>query len=225
MARRHSPPPPLGHVLFGPADYRGAPPPSLVVEALIVSGAGVLAVGGAGMASVLRGVALERAAGVGMAVVGGVVLFLLVARAGRLLTGGVCVLGLVLALTVPRATADFIMAERGERQEVVVTAVAAGSARDRHLCSVRQADGTPVPVRLWRGCGAAVVPGDRIGMVLDPDGRLPPRGVETGGPVWTLVRCLLLAGAVAALSFVAVLRSYRLPPADPASEAVRAAAR
>ncbi|MFG2925451.1 hypothetical protein ACGFYA_28595 [Streptomyces sp. NPDC048305] len=223
MSHRSSPHSPLGHVLFGPADYRGAPPTSLVVEAMVVACGGVLAVGGAGMASVLLGIALDQAQAVGMTVVGGLVLFLLVARAGRLLIGGVCVLGLLLALSVPRATADSIMAERGQRQEVVVTAVAAGNVHDRYLCSVRRDDGTPVPVRLWRGCGSAVVPGDRIGMVLDPEGRVPPRGVEERGPMWTLVRCLLLAGSASALSFMAVLRSYRLPPVSPSPREAPAA--
>lgn len=189
----------------------------LVTEGLVVALLGAVGVAGAGLASVLCGVAIARAEAAGVLAVCCTVLYLLATKSGKLLVGAVAVAGVLLALAVPRTTADSVLAESGRRQDVVVTAVAYGSEGAqrgaRYFCSVQQADGTPVAVRLRRGCGPSVVPGGRIGMLYDPHGRVPPRGVAPWNPLWPMTRCVLLAAAFATLTVLTVVRSYRLAPA------------
>ncbi|MFI6898109.1 hypothetical protein ACIBM4_28750 [Streptomyces sp. NPDC050256] len=209
----------LRRSLLGPAEYPGAPPVWLVTEGLVVAAVAVLAVTGLGAASVLVGIPTKQAEGLGSAAVCGVLIYLLAAKSGKLLVGAAAVAGLLLAFAVPRTTADSVLAELGRRQDVVVTGVAYapdGTTRKaKYLCSVRHMDGTDVPVQLWRGCGPAVGPGDRIGMVYDPAGRVPPRGVTPWNPLWPLTWCVLLAATFGAVCVITVVRSYRLAPAGP----------
>ncbi|MFI6942436.1 hypothetical protein ACIBI4_24450 [Streptomyces sp. NPDC050418] len=150
------------------------------------------------------------------AVAGGIVaalaltLYLVVTRAGRVICAAVAALGVALALLVPQIASEVTLAGRGQRVQVVVTAVAAGGENGRYLCSVRYGDGTPVKRRLSRGCSAAVTPGSSIGMMYDPLGRLAPRGIGAKGATWRLAaQGAALAGTLAVLSYLAVVRSIR----------------
>ncbi|MER7173521.1 hypothetical protein [Streptomyces mesophilus] len=135
-------------------------------------------------------------------------LYLLITRVGRILTAIVGALGACLALVVPQVTAGAVLAQRGETTEVMVTAASYES--DRYFCTVRQDDGTAVAARLWRGCDASVDPGESIGMVYDPEGRIPPRGIAAPGDMpsnWA--RGVVLAGLLALAGYAAVVRSVR----------------
>ncbi|MFD1275743.1 hypothetical protein ACFQ51_41500 [Streptomyces kaempferi] len=147
-------------------------------------------------------------------------LYLVFVGAGRALVGIVVLLGICLALHTPQAAAGMVLTERGRVQSVTVTSVEDGWAQDggrgRYLCAIRDADGVPLKVRIWRGCGGTTRPGDAIALVYDPEGRVPPRGVEAGSGGLEPLRGLApWASALVVGSLIAVVRSYRLSrPAD-----------
>ncbi|MET7575057.1 hypothetical protein ABZT04_42335 [Streptomyces sp. NPDC005492] len=146
--------------------------------------------------------------------------------AGRALVGVAALLGACLALQAPQAAAGMVLAERRQVQSVVVTSVEDGRTTDGgrvlYLCSVTDADGVPLKVRIWRGCGRATRPGDALAFVYDPRGAVPPRGAETGAGIPGPARDLApWAAALVAASLVAVVRSYRLtrpPVSEPGPE-------
>ncbi|MEU8521175.1 hypothetical protein [Streptomyces sp. NBC_01216] len=205
---------------LGPAQYEGRAPLWLVTEGLLVACAGMVVVAGAGVASVLGGMPPSWCTAAVLVAAAAVLLYLLITRAGHLFVALAAALGALLASDVPGVTADVVLRGAGHTQDVIVTVVSheptqrGRSGAPAYYCSVRRQDGSPVAARLWRGCGPSVSPGDLIGMVQDPAGRVPPRGVE--GP-FTLLRgvtwvvALLLAFALVCL--LAVLRSYRVPSA------------
>ncbi|WP_311137092.1 hypothetical protein [Streptomyces sp. I6] len=208
--------PSLSATLWGAAAYRGRPPGWLVAEGVLVGVVGWAAVAAPGVAGTLLGSDVLRSGEAGMVVALGLVVFLLFLRAGRALVGPIAVLGVCWAVSAPRAATEVLLAWGGEVGSAVVTSVAPGEgeAPERHYCSVRHPDGTPVPGRIWRGCGATTAPGDPIGLVYDPQGRVPPRGTVDSGHDRELLADSLGAGlALAALSTVAVVRSYHMVPA------------
>ncbi|MFJ8142784.1 hypothetical protein [Streptomyces sp. NPDC096013] len=72
-------------------------------------------------------------------------------------------------------------------------------------------DGSPLKARIWRGCGEATRPGDALAVVSDPEGRVSPRGAQTGSAVPGLLRGLApWAVILVAASVIAAVRSYRL---------------
>ncbi|MER7172408.1 hypothetical protein [Streptomyces mesophilus] len=192
---------------------RGALPPPLWlrIEGITVALVGPLAVIGCTVAAVLAGLPSSKAVAAGVVAVLALTLYLFVTRAGRLISGIVAGLGIALALVVPQAATELTLAGRGERVQVVVTAVDTSSEDEgRYLCSVRYGDGTPVQRRLWRGCSASVSPGESIAMVYDPQGRIAPRGASPAPDTWRLVaQGAGLAGLLAAFSYAAVVRSIR----------------
>ena len=127
---------------------------------------------------------------------------------------GTALLGILLSPGVSGVATEAVLTGAGRTQDVVVTVVAyEPTDSPAYYCSVRHQDGSPVGARLWRGCGPSVAPGDLIGMVYDPAGRVAPRGIEgPGALLWGLVRTAMLLLAFAAVCFVAVVRSYRVPP-------------
>ncbi|WP_199547611.1 hypothetical protein [Streptomyces sp. N35] len=187
------------------------PPLWLRIEGIAVAAVGTLAVIGCAVAAVLAGLPSSKAVAAGVVAVLALTLYLLVTRAGRLIGGIVAGLGIALAMVVPQAATELTLAGRGERVQVVVTAVdVSGEDEDRYLCSVRYGDGTPVQRRLWRGCSASVSPGESIAMVYDPKGRIAPRGASPAPETWQLVvQGAGLAGLLAAFSYAAVVRSIR----------------
>ncbi|MFI5808559.1 hypothetical protein [Streptomyces sp. NPDC051561] len=205
----------LVDTLFGPAHYGMRPPWWLVREAASVSAAAATAVILAGIVGTLSALPAAAAGTLASIVLCGALLYLAVIHSGRLLVGLVGVLGLILAFHVPHAVGEAVLARHGRTQDVVVTAVAHGGIRGseatRRYCSVARADGTPVAVRLWRGCGPAVAPGDRIAMLADPGGRVAPRGLNPArSALGAVAECGLLMFAFLLLCFVTVLRSCRL---------------
>lgn len=210
----------LRATVWGPAEFVGLPPWWLVAEGVL---AGVLTAGAA-VGTTLYGAwtgrpSLADGEG-GLACAVALALYLVSVGAGRALVGIVVLLGVCLALHTPPAAAGLVLAERGRVQSVTVTSVedgwAADGGRGRYLCSVRDADGVSLKVRIWRGCGGTTRPGDAIALVYDPEGRVPPRGVEAGSGGLEPLRGLTpWASALVAGSLVAVVRSYRLTrPAD-----------
>ncbi|NML51114.1 hypothetical protein HHL19_21700 [Streptomyces sp. R302] len=198
--------------LLGAAQYAGSPPWWLVAEGFFVASAAALLVSGAGAGAVLIGMTSSQAEAAVLVATAAVALYLLFIRAGHLLVALLVAVGFLFAPAVSALAADAVLSGAGRTQDVVVTAVAHEPLdRPVYRCSVRLQDGSPVRQRLWRGCGPEVVPGDLIGMVYDPRDRVAPRGLEGRGPLlrrlaWTTV---LLLG-FAAVSFVAVVRSYRV---------------
>lgn len=206
---------PIRSALWGPADYRGGPPGWLVSEGLTVGLIGVAAVVGPGVAGVLTGSAALRTGEPGVVVTLGLALYLFITGAGRALIGAVAVTGMFLAVLTPRATAEAVLARGGVVRQVVVTSVAVqhDNGRGRRYCAVRHSDGTPVSVRIWRGCEETTGPGDHISMVYDPKGRVPPRGLAASGAHTQPYAEPAGAGlALVTLCVVAVVRSYRLTP-------------
>ncbi|GGY84265.1 hypothetical protein GCM10010363_75820 [Streptomyces omiyaensis] len=198
--------------LLGAAQYAGNPPWWLVAEGFFVASVATLLVGGAGAADVLVGVTSSQAEAAVLVATAAVALYLLFLRAGHLLVALLVAVGFLLSPALSTLAADAVLSGAGRTRDVVVTAVAHEPLdRPAYRCSVRLQDGSPVRQRLWRGCGPEVVPGDLIGMVYDPGDRVAPRGLEGRGPLlrrlaWTTVLLLVFA----AVSFVAVVRSYRV---------------
>lgn len=202
-------------VVWGPAEFVGLPPWWLTGEGFL---AGVLAAGaivGTAIAGAWYGVPGLAHGEAGLVCAAALALYLSVVRAGRALIGVVAVLGACLALQTPQAAAGVVLAERGRVESAMVTSVeegaAVGSGRGRYLCSVADRDGVPLSVRIWRGCGQAIRPGDALAVVYDPKGRVPPRGVA-GEASWTRSLRDLggWAAALVAACVIAVVRSYRL---------------
>ncbi|MFG3120097.1 hypothetical protein ACGF4C_37790 [Streptomyces sp. NPDC048197] len=205
----------LRATVWGPAEFVGLPPWWLVRKGTLV---GILAAGvivGTTLfgAWVGRPSLADGEAGLVCAVA--LALYLSSLRAGRALVGIAALFGVCLALQAPQAAAGMVLAERGLVQSVVVTSVEDGRAADggrtRYLCSVADADGVPLKVRIWRGCGQATRPGDALAVVYDPKGTVSPRGWQTGADVPGPLRDLTpWAAALVVCSLVAVVRSHRL---------------
>ncbi len=205
----------IGTALWGSAHYGGRPPNWLVAEGMTVGVVGAAAIAGPGVAGTLLGSTVLQTGEAGMVVALGLVIFLLCLRAGRAFLGPIAVLGVCWAVAAPKATNDVLLRWGGEVSSVVVTSVVPGKGETtaRHYCSVQHLDGTPVSGHIWRGCTATTVPGDRIGLVHDPQGRVPPRGISASGHDGTpLAESLGIGLALATLSTVAVVRSYHLGP-------------
>lgn len=187
----------------------------LVTEGLLAASLGTALVAGSGFVAVLVGVPRTRVTALVAVVVAAVALYLLVIRAGHLLIAAIVALGTLLAPAVSGVATEAVLTGTGRTQDVVVTAVAyEPTVSPTYYCSVRRQDGSPVDARLWRGCGPAVVPGDLIGMVYDPAGRVAPRGVAGLGPLLRgLAGTAVLLLGFAALCFIAVVRSYSVPSA------------
>ncbi|MFF1510416.1 hypothetical protein [Streptomyces sp. NPDC058326] len=203
----------LADRLLGAASYRGRPPLWLVGEGLVVACVGVVLPLAAGTGAALGGMSPRQSVAAVAVSVAAVVLYLLVVRAGHALIAGVVALGLLLAPEVPRLVAEALLTGVGRTQEVVVAAVAREpTGSPAYYCTVRRRDGAPMDARLWRGCGSRVAPGDLIGMVYDPAGRVAPRGVAgPGALVRACAEALTVLLAFATLCFLAVVRSYRIP--------------
>ncbi|MEU7852133.1 hypothetical protein AB0B69_32575, partial [Micromonospora parva] len=159
----------LRAMVWGPAEFVGLPPWGLVTEGVL---AGILTVG-AVVGTALYGAwtgcpSLADGEG-GLVCAAALAVYLVSVGAGRALVGVVVLLGVCLALHTPQAAAGVVLAERGRAQSATVTSVEDGWATDggwgRYLCSVRDADGVPLKVRIWRGCGDATRPGDAITLV------------------------------------------------------------
>ncbi|OXY86397.1 hypothetical protein BEK98_44700 [Streptomyces diastatochromogenes] len=186
-----------------------------MVEGLLVGTLGAVAIVGTAVFGAWTGRPSLADGEAGLVCAAALALYLVSVGAGRALVGIAAVLGTCLALQAPQAAAGVVLAEQGRVQSVVVTSVEDGRATDsghgRYLCSVADADGVALKVRIWRGCGQTTQPGDALAVVYDPKGRVPPRGVEPGVGVPGPLRDLALWGAaLVAGSLVAVVRSYRL---------------
>ncbi|MFC8271868.1 hypothetical protein ACFUJR_04835 [Streptomyces sp. NPDC057271] len=199
--------------LLGAAAYEGSPPLGLVTEGLVVAGVGPGLIVGAGVVSVLVGLPPPQVVAAVAVAVAAVALHLLIIRAGHVFVAAVAVLGALLASVASGIAVEAVLTGAGRTQDVVVTTVAYEPAGDpAYYCSVRRQDGSPVEARLWRGCGPSVTPGDLIGMVYDPAGRVAPRGVAGPGNLLKgAAASVLLLFAFAVLCFLAVVRSYRVP--------------
>lgn len=208
----------LRTVVWGPAEFVGLPPRWLLAEGLF---AGILASGaivGVGAVGVWTGRPALASGEAGLVVAVALGAYLLITGAGRALVGTVAVLGVALALLAPQAAVGLVLEQRGRVQQVVVTSVEGGpgtGVRDgRYLCSVASPAGVPLSTRIWRGCEWSTRPGDALRVVYDPEGRVPPRGVDHEGERGRPVGVAALACALVAGCAVAVVRSFRLGPAS-----------
>ncbi|MFD5818610.1 hypothetical protein [Streptomyces sp. NPDC127038] len=208
----------LRSTVWGPAEFVGWPPRRLVGEGLLAGVVGAGSIVGAGVVGDQTGMPVLASGEAGLVCAGVLVLHLVRLRVGRALVGVVAVLGVCLALQVPRAAADVVHVDGERVAPMVVTSVDGdgrrGAGRTGYRCSVVRRDGAPFKARIRRGCGRTTRPGDVLAVVYDPQGRIPPRALS-GGPVTaaglrgpaTLVLALL-AGCV-----LAVVRAHRLTPA------------
>ncbi|MFF4873364.1 hypothetical protein [Streptomyces sp. NPDC000961] len=201
--------------LLGAAEYEGSPPVWLVTEGAVVAVSAAVLTTGSGVGAVLVGLSRPGSTAVVLVVVAAVALHLLITGAGHLLVAGVTALGILLAPALSEVATEAVLVGAGRDRDVVVTAVAhEPTGNPAYYCSVRLRDGAPVGVRLWRGCGPAVEPGDVIGMVYDPEGRVGPRGIDGAAPLLRgLGETAALLLAFAALCLLAVVRSYRVSSA------------
>lgn len=214
--------------VWGPAEFVGRPPWWLLTEGLLAGFLGAGAIVGATAYGAWTGLPVLADGEAGLVCAGALAVYLAFVGAGRALVGIAALLAVCLALRAPQAAAGVVLAERGRVQSVVVTSVERGrepdGSRARYLCSVAGADGVPLKVRIWRGCGRGTRPGDVLAVVYDPEGRVPTRGVQPGadgvpGPLGDLAPWSV---ALAAVSLLAVVRSYRLSgPAGTATSPVR----
>jgi hypothetical protein len=197
--------------LWGPANVTGRPPARLVVEGLLVGLLTAGPVAGAAVAGALTGfVFAGTAAGVVVGLAGAWYLFS--TNAGRVLVGAVALLAGALAWWLPDMTARAVLAARGESRTVVVTVVHVhryeGRNYVKNYCSVRLLDGTPVPTKASRTCGADARPGRHLTMVFDPEGAVPPTDrVLPATATEALAGPAAATLALAALCCVAVIRS------------------
>lgn len=196
------------------AGLPGRRPAGMAGEGLFVSLIGSVLVIGSSVVGTLTGPETLRSGAAGVVCTLALALYLLIVGAGRVLVGAVVVTGLALAVLVPRVTAEIALTERGHRQDVVVTAVQteqSPNGRSARRCSFAWQDGVPVPVAVQRGCQATTAVGDRITVLFDPRGVLTPRATgrfRLGRLIGTAVLALVLP----VLCFLAVARSYQLPP-------------
>jgi hypothetical protein len=212
----------MGHLraaVWGPAEFVGLPPWWLVAEGLLVGLLGAGAIIGTTLYGAWTGRPALADGESGLVCAAAVALYVSLMGAGRALVGIVALLGVCLALQTPQAAAGVVLVERGRVQSVVVTSVEEGrladGGRERYLCTVADADGIPLKVRIWRGCGRATRPGDALSVRYDPQGRVRPRGVETGAAAPKPLRDLApWTAALVTSSLIAVVRSFRLsgPP-------------
>lgn len=201
--------------VWGPAEFVGRPPWWLVGEGLLAGVLGAGAIVGTALFGAWTGRPSLADGEAGLVCAGALAVYLTFVGAGRALIGIAALFGVCLALQAPQAAAGVVLAERGQVQSVVVTSVEDARAMDggraRYLCSVADSDGVPLKVRIWRGCVEATRPGDALAVVSDPEGRVPPRGAQTGagvsGPLCDLAPW---AAALLAGTLLAVVRSYRL---------------
>jgi hypothetical protein len=201
--------------VWGPAEFVGMPPWWLVGEGFLAGVLGAGAIIGTTLFGAWSGRSPLADGEAGLVCAAALALYLLVVGAGRALVGIVALLGMCLALQAPQAAAGLVLAERGRVQSVVVTSIEdtrmSDGGRNRYLCSVADADGVPLKVRIWRGCGQTTRPGDALTVVYDPKGSVPSRGVQTGTGRGEPLRDLApWAAALVAGSLIAVVRSYRL---------------
>lgn len=204
--------------VWGPAEFMGLPPWRLVGQGVLVGLLGAGGIVGAGALGMWSGPPALASGEAGIAVACVLALYLLAVQAGRAFVGLVLVLGVCLALATPRATAGLVLAERGQVQQALVTAVQSepggGRGQGRHLCSVESVEtrgGAPLRARIWRGCRPSTEPGDALAVVYDPLGRVAPRGM--GGAKADPTALLHLAGLATGLvagCVVATVRSFRL---------------
>ncbi|MFF7794550.1 hypothetical protein [Streptomyces sp. NPDC007991] len=205
----------LRSMVWGPAEFVGLPPWWLTAEGLLGGCMAAAAITGSAVAGAWYGIPGLADGEGGLVCAGALVLYLCVIRAGRALIGLVAVLGACLALHAPQAAVGVVLAVRGQVESAVVTSVDGGPGAvpggGRYLCSVADRDGVPLKVRIWRGCGQSTRPGDALAVVYDPEGQVPPRGVQLGESSLEPLRDLSgwAAGFVAAC-VVAIVRSYRL---------------
>lgn len=201
--------------VWGPAEFVGLPPRWLTAQGFVVGFLGAGAIIGAGALGMWAGPAALSSGEAGLAVTCVLAFYLFAIRAGRALVGIVALLGVCLALLTPQAAAGLVLAHRGLEQQAVVTGVegtdTSATGPDRYLCSVQGSDGSPLSVRIWRGCRESTQPGDTLAVVYDPLGRVAPREAEGARPDGKpLARLAALALALVAVSTVAVARSFRL---------------
>ncbi|MEV0523971.1 hypothetical protein AB0I66_11145 [Streptomyces sp. NPDC050439] len=201
--------------VWGPAEFVGLPPRRLTAQGLIVGFLGAGAIIGAGALGMWAGPPALSSGEAGIAVTCVLASYLFAIRAGRALVGVVALLGICLALLTPQTAAGLILAHRDQEQQALVTVVegtdASAAGRERYLCSVQGSDGSPLSVRIWRGCRESTQPGDTLAVVYDPLGRVAPRGAEGARPDGKpLAKLGVLALALVAVSTVAVARSFRL---------------
>lgn len=204
--------------VWGPAEFVGMPPLWLVGEGVLAGVLGAGSIIGATLFGAWTGRPYLADGETGLVCAAAIALYLLLVGAGRALVGVVGLLGVCLALQAPQAVDGLVLAARGQLEAVVVTAVDGGQAVDgghgRYLCSVADGDGVPLKVRIWRGCGRTTRPGDTLAVLYDSEGRVPPRGAQTGAGVAASLGDLApWTGALVVGSLVAVVRSYRLSPA------------
>ncbi|GHE54868.1 hypothetical protein GCM10017771_77280 [Streptomyces capitiformicae] len=208
----------LRTTVWGPAEFVGLPPRRLLAEGLFAGVLAVVAITGVGAVGAWTGRTALAGGEAGLIVAVALGVYLLVTGAGRALVGIVAVLGACLALLTPQAAAGLVLEQRGRVQPVVVTAVEGGPGvgigHGRYLCSVASPEGVPLSTRIWRGCGQSTRPGDALEVVYDPEGKVPPRGVDPEAERGRLAGVAALACALVAGCAVAVVRSFRLSPAS-----------
>jgi hypothetical protein len=183
----------------------------MVAEQLVVALDGSALVIGSSVVGVFAGSEALRSGATG--VVCALALYLSIVRAGRMLVAAVTVTGLALAVLVPRVTAEVTINERGQREDVIVTAVQTQEApdgRSTRRCSFARQDGDPIQVAVRRGCQATTTAGERITVLFDLQGVLTPRAAGHLR-IGRLTVTIMLALALPVLAFLAVARSYRLP--------------
>ncbi|WP_406120428.1 hypothetical protein [Streptomyces sp. NBC_00989] len=201
--------------VWGPAEFVGTPPRRLVGEGLLAGVLGAAAIIAATLFGAWTGKSSLAGGEAGLVCAAALALYLSVVGVGRALVGIVALLGVCLALQAPQAAAGVVLMERGLVQPVVVTSVetsrAADGGRGHYLCAVAHRDGSPLTVRIWRGCTWTTLPGDALTVVYDPEGRVAPRGMEAGAGTAEALRDLApWAVALVTASVIAVVRSYRL---------------
>ncbi|MFF4796576.1 hypothetical protein ACFY2M_44840 [Streptomyces sp. NPDC001276] len=197
--------------MWGPANFAGLPPRRLLVEGAVLGLGTVALVVGSGVAGVLTGPRLPALV-IGIIVALGAATYLFFTNAGRVLVAAVAVLGAVLSWWVPSATAEAVLAERGQTRTVVVTEVHTHRYKGRdyvkNSCTVEFLDGTAVHPLAWRACTLSTRPGDHLSMVFDPDGAVDPTDrLLPGSAAEAAWRPAGLALLLAAICCVAVVRS------------------
>ncbi|MFP3988451.1 hypothetical protein U9R90_13245 [Streptomyces sp. E11-3] len=178
-----------------------------------MSTVGTTSIIGAGVAGALTGIPVLFSGMIGVLLALSLAIYLIATRAGHLLVAAVTVLGVTLALQSPEVAAETVLTVRGEPQTATVTSIAFHTAPH---CSVAQPDGRIARTTITRGCSQATRPGDAIGIISDPKGLLRPRGAGFSESLdRSLTKTAGLALGLAALSFLTIIRSYRVPSPRP----------